>query len=81
MEDKRRLENRITQLEEDLEEEQMTSETSNDKSRKALQQVTPVCVCVCCVCVCVCVCVCMCVYTCLSVSLYGKYVISLLSNC
>ena len=43
MEDKRRLENRITQLEEDLEEEQMISETSNDKSRKALQQVTPLC--------------------------------------
>ena len=40
MEDKRRLENRITQLEEDLEEEQMTAETSNEKSRKALQQVT-----------------------------------------
>jgi len=39
MEDKRRLENRITQLEEDLEEEQMNSETSSEKSRKALQQV------------------------------------------
>lgn len=39
VEDKRRLENRITQLEEDLEEEQLSSETANEKSRKALQQV------------------------------------------
>ena len=39
MEDKRRLENRITQLEEDLEEEQTNAETATDKSRKALQQV------------------------------------------
>ena len=43
MEDKRRLENRITQLEEDLEEEQLTTETSSEKSRKALQQVIPNC--------------------------------------
>lgn len=39
MEDKRRLENRISQLEEDLEEEQMNYETANEKSRKAIQQV------------------------------------------
>ena len=43
MEEKRRLENRITQLEEDLEEEQMTAETSSEKSRKALQQVMSNC--------------------------------------
>ena len=54
MEDKRRLENRITQLEEDLEEEQMNSETASDRSRKALQQV--------CVCVFVCDGMCVCVY-------------------
>ncbi|XP_065898509.1 myosin-9-like [Dysidea avara] len=38
-EEKRRLENRIVQLEEDLDEEQNNAETSADKYRKALQQV------------------------------------------
>ena len=42
-EEKRRLENRIVQLEEDLEEEQNNAETSSDKCRKALQQVMLTC--------------------------------------
>ena len=56
MEDKRRLENRIQQLEEDLEEEQTSSEIATEKSRKALQQV-PIDLCVhvhACGCVCLC---------------------------
>lgn len=47
MEDKRRLENRIQQLEEDFEEEQTSSEIATEKSRKALQQVSTHTVCVC----------------------------------
>ena len=46
MEDKRRLENRIQQLEEDFEEEQTSSEIATEKSRKALQQVSTHTVCV-----------------------------------
>ena len=38
-EEKRRIENRLSTLEEDLEEEQMSSETAIDKARKAEQQV------------------------------------------
>lgn len=37
-EEKRRLENRLSTLEEDLEEEQMNSEAAQDKARKAMQQ-------------------------------------------
>ena len=38
-EEKRRIEGRISTLEEDLEEEQMTSESAQEKARKAQQQV------------------------------------------
>ena len=37
-EEKRRIENRVTTLEEDLEEEQMNNETTVEKARKAQQQ-------------------------------------------
>lgn len=37
-EEKRRIENRLSTLEEDLEEEQMNSEAAADKARKAEQQ-------------------------------------------
>ena len=37
-EEKRRLENRLSTIEEDLEEEQMNSETAQEKARKAMQQ-------------------------------------------
>lgn len=37
-EEKRRMENKMSTLEEDLEEEQMNSETAIDKARKAEQQ-------------------------------------------
>ena len=37
-EEKRRIENRLSTLEEDLEEEQMNSESATDKARKAEQQ-------------------------------------------
>lgn len=36
-EEKRRIESRLSTLEEDLEEEQMNNETSNEKARKAQQ--------------------------------------------
>ena len=38
-EEKRRIEGRISTLEEDLEEEQMNSESAQEKARKAQQQV------------------------------------------
>ena len=38
-EEKRRIENRLSTMEEELEEEQSNNETTLDKARKALQQV------------------------------------------
>lgn len=38
-EEKRQLLNRITTLEEDLEEEQLNNDTAQEKAKKALQQV------------------------------------------